>query len=309
MNSARLQSLKRTFAALATLAACTLLFSCSEQDNQISTTSNQPGAGTTPASPSATSSSTPSGAQTSKALVSANPEAQYLIIKQTFDKLIPDSELASARQEAFPGEPYDLEDCGRGPDYVDLPDDDPFVPLAELGYKIVFLRKSLAKLGYPEAVWQPLIVQFENEQLTLLLQETGKASTADPPSLQHYYAFRQKMVQALRDYREQVAPDLPEVIYEGGCGAGEIAITVKTDPADGRVIFIPVFFFQLCQAQQINPADPSQCDRWREAAEDVPFEVSGDYFYRAYWPGGVEKQGRLSFTKLEDGQTVTFRKP
>jgi hypothetical protein len=240
--------------------------------------------------------------------VAGDPKAQYSIVKQTFTNLIPDSELATAREELFPGEPYDLEDCGRGASYVDLPDGDPFEPLANLAYKIEYLRKSLSKLGYPEAVWNPLLIRFENEQLTLLLQEMGKEYNPYSASSQHYEAFKQEMVEQLGDYRRQAAPDLPEVVYVGGCGAGDIAITVKTEPANGRVMFIPVFFFALCKAQQLNPSDPAQCDRWREPVDGV-LGVSGDYFYRASWPDGTEKQGRLSFNKIEDGQTVTIRRP
>jgi hypothetical protein len=98
-------------------------------------------------------------------------------------------------------------------------------------------------------------------------------------------------------------------VDEGDCGAGEVAVNITTQPPDGRVYFIPVFSFLLCREQRLDPEDMAHCDRWREPAQGLLVEVSGDYFYRAVWPDGVQRRGRLSFTNLEEGQTVTIRKP
>ena len=59
---------------------------------------------------------------------------------------------------------------------------------------------------------------------------------------------------------------------------------------------------------KINPEDPTDCDRWREPADGMLFWVAGDYYYRATWPGGAQRRGRLSFTAREEGKTFTLRK-
>ena len=39
------------------------------------------------------------------------------------------------------------------------------------------------------------------------------------------------------------------------------------------------------------------------------YRVSGDYFFRASWPDGIRKNGRISFDPSQDGETVTITKP
>jgi hypothetical protein len=214
--------------------------------------------------------------------------------------------------------PYDIYNCETGYDYTRLPDmfeyrdgvyyGDPIDTLINLGVNIVYMRKTLIKLGYPKSVWQPLLLLLEKEQLTLRMREMGKWQDS-LPSEQHYDAFVDKIARELNSYRQRKAPRLPKVVSDGGCGDGGFGIKVMTEPANGQVMFITVFFYELCRAQNLDPNDPTQCDRWREAVAGAEFEVSGDYFYRASWPSGAERRGRLSFTNIERDMTITFREP
>jgi hypothetical protein len=252
-------------------------------------------------------------ARTSRSLVSADPRAQYVVLKQTFARMINNGAIPAYVPKGK--DPFDLTlDCASGGDYLGLSDKESETTsavstLSNLAFNVVMFRIGLSRAGYPESVFRPLLIQLEDEQLPLRLREIGRRYSGDPfPSERHYDAFKQKIIRELNSYRQRMAPTLPPIVNEGECGAGEVGITVRTEPTNGRVIFIPTFFYEVCKTQQIDPDDPAQCDRWREAPDGALFDVAGDYFYRAFWPDGVQRRGRLSFTNLKDGQTVTFRK-
>ena len=58
---------------------------------------------------------------------------------------------------------------------------------------------------------------------------------------------------------------LREVVIGGGCGAGEVEVTIVTQPSGGQVLLAPSFYYELCRAQDIDPEDTRRCNRWREA--------------------------------------------
>ena len=279
--------------AAGALSAAVLLPACFTGGGGGSAVSNTPARTPTPA---ARPSATVDGA--SKAGGSTDPRAKYLVIKQSLTRLVPEP-------EEFYGGQVDIQDCDTGGDTLGVPHNDPVAPLADLAYEVIFIGKALNKAGYPPAVWRGPLEQFEREQLALRVGRPGYIPDIEDG---RYRAGRERIVRAANEYREQAGGDLPEVIEEGGCGAGEVGVYVAAEPSDGRVNLIPVFFYELCRAEQSNPDDPAQCGRWREAVRGVLVNVSGDYVYRASWPDGAEKDGRVSFTKVEEGQTVIFRK-
>jgi len=314
MRISRLSIVKRLVVKSASLVLFVLLFWCLTLDNPTHATPEFQRTGSTSPASSAVPGPTPPAAGTSISLVSADPRFQYFLIKRTYAEMWPAFEVMNLR-----GDPFDLESCYYADEDLDTSEDNKVGLLATLAHDVVRLRKNLTRHGYPESVWRPLLLQFEEEQLVLSIEELGKPYSAEPespevepeptPAERHRKQFLRKMARALRSYRRRTAPTLPEIYYEGGCGAGGVGVNIRTEPANGRVIFIPVFFYRLCKAQQIDPDDVTQCDRWREPAEGILSEVSGDYFYRASWPDGVEKRGRFSFTHLKDDETVTIRKP
>jgi hypothetical protein len=239
----------------------------------------------------------------SSSLVKADPKAQYYVIKRTMQQFY-DSGTLKSNVSTHPADPYDLHACGAsGADFLGRAYDDsePVAELANLAARVVLWRSDLRKIGYPESVWRPVLIEFEDTALPLL---------GGPSS--NYDAFNEKqskrIAATLNKHRRASNPGLREIVIMGGCGAGEIGIKVTTEPRNGQLLFIPVFFHELCKAQRFDPDDPRSCDRWREAVDGVLFDVAGDYFYRAQWPDGAARRGRLSFTNLKDGQTVVFRK-
>ncbi len=312
MKPSLFPTVKRFIIEPASLAAYIFLLLCSIPDD---TTHATPDANLT-ISPSsalsaAQSSKTPA-VKTSTSLVSEAPRAQYFLIKRAYAEMWP------VFEDQVVDDPFDLESCFFAAESFDLSETDPIAPLAELAFRVIRLRKNLTRSGYPKSVWGSLLLQFEEEQLVHSIEEMGKPypvtesgeiDVDQTPTNRHKELFLLRIEMALRSYRQRRAPKLPKIYSDGGCGSGGIGVNIRTEPSNGRVVFIPVFFYRLCKAQRIDPDDLNQCDRWREPAEGLLTEVSGDYFYRASWPGGVVRRGHLSFTNLEDGQTVTIHKP
>jgi hypothetical protein len=199
---------------------------------------------------------------------------------------------------------YDLANCSDPGNYMGSIDpetsaDAALAKLLSLAETTVTWRHDFRKLGIPEEVWQPLISNYENESL---------AKGGELPPEQRIAAGEQ-MVAALNRYRQQSNPRLPRLIYEGGCGAGEISVQIALQPPDGQIFLIPVFLYKLCQAQHLDPQDPRSCDRWTEVIHGTASYVSGDYIYLARWADGVVRCGPLGFKSFDqDGKTLRITK-
>ena len=235
--------------------------------------------------------------------VAAQSTSQYSVVKRTFEGMFASGSIkAQFTRDEETGYKADLYTCTEGREFLGNDTAERMRSLAQtanVAYEIAWLQAVLTKLGYPREAWSGLLSRYESELLaarSIDRQQTVKAASI------------QRIVAALTAYRRG-HPSLPPVTSEGGCGAGEIGVKIRTVPSDGRVEFIPVFFYELCRKQSANPNDAAQCPYWRQPAEGLLFSVAGDYFYRAVWRDGRTSNGRLSFTKLEDGQVVTFRKP
>lgn len=294
MSRSLLTQPKRILVITGWLVAAVLCAACSMGGNSYEPASNSAGR-----TPTATPTPAPGASKTSRSLVASDPRAQYFLIKRTFESM-------TIEPDGPHGGQFDINPCYYGSAELGVPEDDPVVPLADLAYEVGYISRVMKKAGYPESVWAGALSEFESGQLA---RRIGMRRYVPDPDDESYRAARQKIVRAADEYREETAGDLPEIIDEGGCGAGEVGVVVATQPADGRVNFIPVFFYQLCKAQNLDPDDSAQCDRWHEPVRGSLMAVSGDYFYRAVWPDGIQKNGRVSFTDIQEGQTVTFNKP
>jgi hypothetical protein len=250
-------------------------------------------------------------AQTSSSLVRRDPGSQYGMVKRAAQQLL---DSGAVQSHIRPGESYNLALCQDFYLYAgntsDVYDREPVLrTLAELALEIVILNNDLRILGYPDAVWRSMLADFENTQLVLLLREGGQTSpNAELPSDKNDGVSKRRLVALMNNYRRQSNPSLRAVTYAEGCGAGEFEIRVLTEPRNGRILFIPAFFYQLCRAQQLDPNDTNRCDRWHEALNGQLSWVAGDYYYIVHWPDGAVRQGRLSFNKSQEGQVVVIRK-
>jgi hypothetical protein len=235
-------------------------------------------------------------AQTSKTLLRAEADEEYLTFKRTFQKMVDEGDL-EVHVLRDDDEAVDLMDCTSGNFYLG-PEGSVSGRTrqrANLAYEVVRLKRLITRLGYPESVWRPALLAIEEEGREEFDLYGG--------------GHLEELSETLNAYRRRSAPALPKTAIVGGCGEGEVGVRIATRPRNGRVRLIPVFFYKLCQVQKIDPDDPQRCDHWRESAEGALLDLSGDYVYQASWSDGARHRGRLSLTNLEYGQTITISKP
>jgi hypothetical protein len=201
---------------------------------------------------------------------------------------------------------YDLYHCTNGAEYLGAgTGEDTLASYANIAFDAVVWSNNLKRLNYPAALWQAPIAQYEAQEIALVQKAPDEAVTewADRRG-----KFLNELSGRLADHRAKNRA-LRKVVVEGGCGAGEVSVTIATEPKGAQVLFIPTFFYELCRVQNVDPDDTKGCARWREAVDGTLAQVSGDYQYVVRWPDGTVRRGKLSFQNLQDGQTVTLRKP
>ncbi len=120
------------------------------------------------------------------------------------------------------------------------------------------------------------------------------------------------LAEAVETNRQRLAPKLPRVVADGGCGAGEgSAVIVKTVPPKGEVLLINAFAFKVCTRKKPDPWDRFAC-KWNEIETGVEKQLSGRYVYQVKWPDGVVRKGTRDITPNFDDEevpvTVTFKK-
>lgn len=162
-----------------------------------------------------------------------------------------------------------------------------------VGRRVALLRRSLRLIGYSPAVIDGPLAEYASEAV--------RATDAD--SGQEGYA---RLAAALDRKRATLQPDLPPIRAEGGCGAAETPIIVKSRPTGGRVWLITKFAFDLCRARRLDAWDRIACDRWSEVGPDRAVQLSGNYVYQAEWPGGRRARGTRRIDPVageDDGDT------
>lgn len=121
-----------------------------------------------------------------------------------------------------------------------------------------------------------------------------------------------QLAKAVEANRERLAPKLPKVLADGGCGAGEgSAVIVKTVPPQGEVLMINAFAFKVCTRKKPDPWDRFAC-KWNEIETGVEKPLSGRYVYQVKWPDGTVRKGTRDIVPNYDDETVatvvTFKK-
>ena len=120
------------------------------------------------------------------------------------------------------------------------------------------------------------------------------------------------LAKAVEANRERLAPKLPKVLADGGCGAGEgSSVIVKTVPPQGEVLLINAFAFKVCTRKKPDPWDRFAC-KWNEIETGVEKQLSGRYVYQVKWPDGTVRKGTRDIVpNYEDeavAAVVTFKK-
>lgn len=283
--------------------------------------------------PSAALAQTPPDAAALKAIEAAIPARDWYPAGYYDVRIAAEAQIAEAPRarktivlDCFEGggQCYDVIDCtAEGAQFN--PDDPALSRYGTTALEISRLRGELARLGYPKAVYAAPLADYERK----LLAVDAERSEADvklaggfvppgdaaPPPAGDFddpaAGLDAELAAAIEANRLRLAPGLPRVIVEGGCGAGEGGpIIVRTEPAGGEVLLINAFAFKVCTRRQPDPWDRFAC-KWNEwetgVARTKPY---GRFVYQVKWPDGVVRKGtrEIAPNMEETSVTVTFRK-
>lgn len=196
---------------------------------------------------------------------------------------------------------FDLIDCLE--EYRSMEPGNPAPADEQIAQRMALLSISLERAGYPMNAMQPILDRFEVAEQALAAEgnDVGPGSEA-------FDARMQALAAELDDVRAALAPDLQPVITEGGCGAGETQVHIRTLPEGGRSWLITRFAFDLCQARKLDPWNMEACPRWAEADPEAPMMLSGAYKWQVRWPDGDTARGdrRVAPSMDEAPQTMTL---
>lgn len=252
-----------------------------------------------------------------------------------------DLRIAAARQMAtFPRDPrivvfrfadnpptYDVVDCNSG---VDLPEGmDPYqAALAEVALDVARMRFELRRLGYRKEIYEQPLLEYEREALADIEEERALGSfsetapteldaseDAQPEEPVDYSEWQDrgtpKLAREMNARRTRLQPRLPEIIYEGGCGAGEADFKIKLVPANGQLWLINAFAFRVCERKVGDPWNHNACG-WTQYSDGEDTMASGRYMFEARWPDGTVRRGAKilqgDMASDEEETIITFRR-
>ncbi len=225
-----------------------------------------------------------------------DPKTAYYNVKRLYVQFWqPSAPPKSAPGTTQPKE-VDLESCERGSEFLaaEPTGNELAKQFADLAAEIVQWRWQLRQIGYPENVWRPMLIRFEDQQIAIATQ-SGKLDTQNG---QVYRNFAKQLAQSLNGYA-QTHPGFPKAIVEGECGAGAFSVRFSTEPPGGRISIIPQFWYMLCEASKIDPSNPKTCNKWHDVVTTEE-PVSGGYVYTVRWPDGTSTEGRIDASRFSN---------
>lgn len=224
---------------------------------------------------------------------------------------------------------YDVIDCNA--EYVSLDETDPLTArYGGVALEVARLRAEFERMKYPVAVYAEPLLAFEKAMIEDAKAAPEPMSEADIAAADAameadvsdaaaepadgggfendpYY----RLAQAVEANRARLAPKLPKVVADGGCGAGEgNPVIVRTSPPQGEVLMINAFAFKVCTRKKPDPWDRFAC-KWNEIETGVDQTLSGRYVYQVKWPDGTVRKGTREIVPSYDDEpkvTVTFKK-
>lgn len=206
---------------------------------------------------------------------------------------------------------YEVEDCQEPFESTEINTggDPTQLALEALAREIAKREHYLSEL-YSPAVYQEPLRDYERKSIKHLSKAPPppKGDDVESPEYQRYSEWAsqgEKLMEALavelEKRRQRLEPNSIPVSVGGGCGAGEVAYLVKTEPADGRLWITTKFSFDLCRARKLDPWNTGAC-RWTELSPTEPAYLSGRYVYQARWRNGKRQSGIRSFDGLLDAE-------
>ena len=216
---------------------------------------------------------------------------------------------------------YDVIDCNLAYDLY-WEEDTYQRQIGSLALDIARMRSEFAKLGYAREVYDQPLLDYERAAL-----ERFTAQRPDRLANPQKYRFRGEggedygedvqmqdwdqlgdLARALDDNRVRLNPAKPQIVSEGGCGAGETEFEIKLVPASGRLWLVNAFAFRVCERKVPDPWDHQACAWTQYVAGDTTF-AAGRYMFEARWGSNVQRGAKL-LQGIADGEVteITFRR-
>lgn len=234
-------------------------------------------------------------------------DAAAIFAKENFGKYEP---IEQSDDSGSYGRFYDVEDC-QGPyenAEIDAGGDPRALELEAYAREIAKHRHYLSQL-YQPAVFEEPLRNYERGLIEHLATmppfPEGENDTESPEYKKYsewsdaYWTLKRQFAEEMENRRKRLQPDSLRIDLDGGCGAGEVAYLVRTDPVEGRLWMTTKFSFDLCKARKVDPWNTEAC-RWTEISPSEPVFLSGRYVYQAKWPGGAQRRAVRAFDGFLD---------
>jgi hypothetical protein len=238
--------------------------------------------------------------------------ALYLELKGVEEAMFDSGAYPMWPNAAQSSEGFDLIHCGSAEFVVDAFDDSLEAGLRSIAHWVIYWRRSLGSIGYPDEIWQPIVAKLEEDALAELPAAVAREpDNADYGYVIANYEWLPQLVDALNAYRLHGAPELPETVADGACGDGEVYVKYELVPKEGSLYVLSEFRFHHCRAKGLEPFDRVACDRWHLADSSELLFIAGQYRYLVEWSDRSTSQGllpRITSDRVE-GPPIVIRKP
>ncbi|QJB70248.1 hypothetical protein [Parasphingorhabdus halotolerans] len=179
--------------------------------------------------------------------------------------------------------------------------------IEELATYSEITRSFLNRLGYSNQVINQPLEGYIQSMLKEMRDSNGAylgTETRDQ--------YQQKLAETMNILRLEYQPDMPQIIWEGGCGAFDEPFDIVFKPDNGVGWIIGKFDFELCRFRKQDPWNVNgNCRGWEEISDGDRMRLSGNYIYQASWPNGKKRKGTKSAVadELSETNVITLRAP
>jgi len=171
-----------------------------------------------------------------------------------------------------------------------------------LAFEMAYFRHTLTARGFDPAYYDKWVKSYEN----WAVDDFARRHFGGPAQPRRFEVGHiVKQMEALRSVRH---PQLPKLTYNLNCNMNAaFPVVLRANPANGRVWFIGLFQFRLCEARRLDPWNRAQCIAWREAGGDNSVPLFGIYKVQGEWPGGRRLQGdRTVEQAVREGRSLVL---
>jgi hypothetical protein len=199
-----------------------------------------------------------------------------VVMKRTAGKTYRDVFLVSGSQ-------LDLFSCGGHLDVVD--GEDPYADVVDLAVWLDLLSRDIRARGVYEAgrPYLDLLESYGQTQVARL--DSGRLHAPELWS----DVNKPTLLRLARTLNSALGREI--YIVEGGCGAGEIPVSLRI-PRGTSAMIINTFRYDLCLVRNVDPQDMVVCSGWRPVT-GIPMYLAGGYRYILSRAGGSRSSGEF----------------